>query len=69
MALVPPGARLILLDERGKQTVAEINAAGGAARYVHLDVTSESDWTGAIETATSQFGKLDMAAKGRVNLS
>jgi len=57
------GAKIVigdLLDERGRQTVAEIEAAGGSARYVHLDVTSESDWTGAIETATSQFGKLDI---------
>jgi NAD(P)-dependent dehydrogenase (short-subunit alcohol dehydrogenase family) len=57
------GAKIVigdLLDDRGRQTVAEIEAAGGSARYVHLDVTSESDWTGAIETATSQFGKLDI---------
>jgi len=57
------GAKIVIgdvLDERGRQTVAEINAAGGAAEYVHLDVTREDEWTAAVNTATSKFGKLDI---------
>ncbi len=49
-----------LLDERGRQTVAEITAAGGQAEYIHLDVTKEDDWTAAINLATARFGKLDI---------
>ena len=28
--------------------------------YVHLDVTSETDWQNAVKTATSRYGKLDI---------
>ncbi len=57
------GAKVVVgdvLDERGRQTVAAMNAAGGNAEYVHLDVTKEDDWTAAINLATSKFGKLDI---------
>ena len=49
-----------VLDERGRQTVAAINAAGGKAEYTHLDVTKEEVWTAAINLATGRFGKLDI---------
>jgi hypothetical protein len=32
-----------VLDDLGRQTVGVINAAGGQAEYVHLDVTKEAD--------------------------
>jgi NAD(P)-dependent dehydrogenase (short-subunit alcohol dehydrogenase family) len=57
------GAKIVLgdvLDERGRETARAIEAAGGAAVYLHLDVTREDDWTAAVDTATSQFGKLDI---------
>ena len=57
------GARVLIgdvLDEQGRQTVAAINAAGGQAEYVHLDVTREESWTAAVNLATSRFGKLDI---------
>ena len=57
------GAKLVIgdvLDDRGKETVATINAAGGAATYVHLNVTSDADWQAAVQTAQSQHGKLDI---------
>ncbi len=57
------GAKVVVgdvLDERGRETVAAINAAGGQAEYAHLDVTSEDDWRAAIDLATGQFGKLDI---------
>jgi NAD(P)-dependent dehydrogenase (short-subunit alcohol dehydrogenase family) len=57
------GARVLIgdvLDEQGRQTVSAINAAGGQAEYVHLDVTREESWTAAVNLATSRFGKLDI---------
>jgi 3(or 17)beta-hydroxysteroid dehydrogenase len=57
------GAKVVVadvLDERGRQTVGAINAAGGQAEYVHLDVKKEDDWTAAVSVATSKFGKLDI---------
>jgi len=57
------GARLVLgdiNDEGGAAVVAEIKAAGGEAVYVHLEVTSESDWVAAVATAEGEFGRLDV---------
>jgi cyclopentanol dehydrogenase len=55
------GAKVVLgdiLDEQGRAVEAEIRAAGGAATYVHLNVTSESDWQSAVQTAESTYGGL-----------
>jgi NAD(P)-dependent dehydrogenase (short-subunit alcohol dehydrogenase family) len=49
-----------LLADKAKETVQEIEASGGKALFVPLDVTSEKDWTNAVATATKQFGKLDI---------
>lgn len=49
-----------LLADRAKETVREIEKAGGKALFVELDVTRERDWHVAVETATKQFGKLDV---------
>ena len=57
------GAKVVLadvLDDRGRETVAEIVAEGGQAEYIHLDVTKEDDWTAAINLATAKYGKLDI---------
>jgi len=57
------GAKVVigdLLDDAGRATAAAINASGGTADYVHLDVTKEDDWTAAINLATSRHGKLDI---------
>jgi len=57
------GARVVvgdILDEPGRQTAGTINASGGQADYVHLDVTKESDWTEAVNHAVNKFGKLDI---------
>jgi len=57
------GAKVVigdLLDDAGRATVAAINASGGTADYVHLDVTKEDDWTAAINLATARHGKLDI---------
>ena len=57
------GARVVigdLLDAEGRAVAAEIAEAGGECLYVHLDVTSEADWRVAVETAVSQYGKVDV---------
>jgi cyclopentanol dehydrogenase len=55
------GASVVLgdiLDEEGKRVEAEIRGAGGAATYVHLDVTREADWRAAVATAVRAYGTL-----------
>lgn len=49
-----------VLEERGRETVAEIEAAGGKAAFVPLDVTSEASWQSAIDATTAAYGKLDI---------
>lgn len=49
-----------ILDEAGKQVEAQIRELGGEATYVHLDVTSESDWQSAVDTAVSAYGRLNI---------
>lgn len=57
------GARVVvadILESEGRQVVDKIGGAGGQARFVKLDVTSEADWPGAVKTAVTAFGKLDV---------
>ena len=57
------GAKVVfgdILDEAGTQVEADIRAAGGEAVYVHLDVTSEADWSRAVQEAVNRFGKLNI---------
>ncbi|MCH8062066.1 MAG: glucose 1-dehydrogenase [Chloroflexi bacterium] len=49
-----------ILEEEGKRLAAEIGDADGRAIFVKLDVTSEDDWRNAVQTAVSEFGKLDI---------
>jgi 3(or 17)beta-hydroxysteroid dehydrogenase len=61
--MVAAGARVAigdLLDERGRETVRALEAAGGEALYVHLDVTRAADWAAAIAAAIGRFGGLDI---------
>jgi len=55
------GAKVVfgdILDVEGKQVEADIRAAGGDATYVHLDVTNESSWRAAVDTAVRLYGTL-----------
>ncbi len=57
------GASVIIgdiLDEQGRQTEAELQELGYNVTYVHLDVTDESNWQSAVQTAISTYGKLDI---------
>ncbi len=59
-ALAAEGARVVigdLLDEEGEAVAKDI---GDAARYVHLDVRSPDDWKAAVDTAVSEFGRLNV---------
>ncbi|HEY5165929.1 MAG TPA: SDR family NAD(P)-dependent oxidoreductase, partial [Acidimicrobiia bacterium] len=54
------GARVILgdvLDEPGRAAAATI---GGAARFVHLDVTSEDSWRDAVAGIRDDEGHLEV---------
>jgi NAD(P)-dependent dehydrogenase (short-subunit alcohol dehydrogenase family) len=60
---VKEGARVVfgdIRDDEGKKVEAAIRARGGDAVYVHLDVTSETDWQAALQTTMSRYGKLDI---------
>ena len=46
-----------VLDDEGRALADEI---GEKARYIHLDVTSESDWADAVALALAEFGKLNV---------
>ena len=59
--LVAEGAKVVigdLLDEEGAALAEELGA--DAARYVHLDVTSDADWKSAVAYTVAEFGKLDV---------
>lgn len=58
--LVAEGAQVVigdLLDEEGRALAEEL---GDAARYVHLDVTSDEDWRAAVAFTVAEFGRLDV---------
>jgi len=62
-ALAREGAAILLcdlLDERGRETVAAIAAAGGEATYQRLDVTSEAGWAAAVAAALRWKGRVDV---------
>jgi 3alpha(or 20beta)-hydroxysteroid dehydrogenase len=59
-AFVAEGARVVIgdvLDDEGHLLAKEL---GDPSHYVHLDVTSESDWEGAVAAAVSTFGSLNV---------
>ena len=61
--LAQEGAKVVfgdILDELGRQVEAELAEAGLDAAYVHLDVTSEDDWTAAVQSAVEKYGRLDI---------
>jgi 3alpha(or 20beta)-hydroxysteroid dehydrogenase len=61
-ALAAEGAAVIvadLLDDAGQATAAAIEAAGGTAPYVHLDVTDRAAWDASIGATLERFGRID----------
>ena len=63
--LVAEGAKVVigdLLDDEGAALAEELCELSGsdAARYVHLDVTSDEDWKSAVAYTVAEFGRLDV---------
>jgi len=57
------GAQIVLgdiLDAEGEAVEAGVNAKGGEAVFVHLDVTREAEWAQAVALAVGRFGKLNV---------
>ena len=55
------GANVVVgdvLEAEGSDVAAGIIKAGGRARFVKLDVTSEAGWRDAVATTVASFGKL-----------
>jgi len=58
------GANVVVADidtEGGTETVDQIEAAGGEAVFVQVDVTDESDVEAMVETACDTYSGLDIA--------
>jgi NAD(P)-dependent dehydrogenase (short-subunit alcohol dehydrogenase family) len=49
-----------VLEDEGRKLEAEINANGGEALFVPLDVTREGDWQRAVEATARRFGRLNV---------
>lgn len=58
------GARAVVvadvLDTDGEAVVREIRRAGGTATYMHLDVTKEDEWQGAVDQTVAAHGGLNV---------
>ena len=60
---VREGAQVVLgdvLEEQALAVLEDIVRQGGAATFVPLDVTKESDWQQAVETSEQTYGRLDI---------
>ena len=56
------GATVVLgdiLDDDGQRVANSIVDTGGQALYVHLDVTSETDWSDIVDKTVAEFGRVD----------
>jgi NAD(P)-dependent dehydrogenase (short-subunit alcohol dehydrogenase family) len=49
-----------ILEDEGKAVEARIAEAGDTATFLRLDVTSETDWTKAVQTAIDHYGRMDI---------
>ena len=56
------GAKVAIGDvlDEGSYVAHEITDAGGDCFFVHLDVTSESEWKAAIDKTVEEYGRLDI---------
>jgi 3alpha(or 20beta)-hydroxysteroid dehydrogenase len=50
------GAQVVLADVRDEEGAALAKSLGERAHYVHLDVSSESEWAQALAVARKRFG-------------
>lgn len=64
MAFAASGAAVLVSDVNdagGTDTVAQITAAGGQARFQHCDVSRSDDVKAMVASAVDAFGRLDFA--------
>jgi 3alpha(or 20beta)-hydroxysteroid dehydrogenase len=57
---IDEGAAVVLGDVLDAPGQAVADSLGDRARFVHLDVTSEDDWTRSVHVAADAFGGLDV---------
>jgi NAD(P)-dependent dehydrogenase (short-subunit alcohol dehydrogenase family) len=58
------GAKVVVADiavEAGEKTVADINEAGGDARFVRVDVSKAADVKAMVDKTVDWYGRLDCA--------
>ena len=60
LRFVEEGARVVIADVQDEPGRALAARLGDAVRYVHTDVTVESDVAGAVDAAVAAFGRLDV---------
>lgn len=61
--LAAEGAQVFVCDideAKGKEVVSAITAKGGKAEFIRLDVTSEAEWSAAVETVRARAGRLNV---------
>ena len=64
LAFAQQGARVVVADVQdhgGEQTVAQIAQAGGAAMYVHADVSRAADVAALVQQVVASYDRLDYA--------
>ena len=54
------GAKVVISDVNDRDGEALAKEIGGAARFLHLDVTSEADWKKVADMAVQSFGRIDI---------
>ncbi len=57
------GAKVVvadMLEDDGRRVAAEIIRANGAAEFMRLDVTDETDWQTVVAATVAKFGRLDI---------
>ncbi|WP_125590579.1 SDR family NAD(P)-dependent oxidoreductase [Companilactobacillus jidongensis] len=57
------GAKVLLGGRKveiGENIAKEINDQGGQAKFIHLEVTDQSDWDVAVKAAKTEFGGLNI---------
>ncbi|MBB3178126.1 SDR family NAD(P)-dependent oxidoreductase [Variovorax sp. Sphag1AA] len=62
-ALTDAGASVMIGDvlaDLGKETAQTLSAGGATARFVKLDVTSDSDWEAAVAATVKELGSFDL---------
>ena len=61
--LAAEGATVVITDiqdDLGRDAAAAITASGGAARFLHHDVTSEDEWIAVVADVVAAHGRLDV---------